>query len=64
MDEIAAQAEAHGAMVVSPPANMPWNARECTIEDSDGYRLTFTEPVNMGRNFDEVIEEARKAEVG
>ena len=64
VDEIAAQAAAHGARVASPPANMPWNARECTIEDPDGYRLTFSEPINIGRNFDEVIDEARKAEVG
>lgn len=64
VDEIAAQAEAHGAWVASPPTDMPWNARECTIEDPDGYRLTFTEPINMNRNFDEVIDEARKAEVG
>ena len=44
--------------------DMPWNARECTIEDPDGYRLTFTEPINIDRNFDDVIEEAKKAEVG
>ena len=64
VDEIAAQAEAHGARLAVPPTDMPWNARECTIEDPDGYRVTFSEPINIGRNFDEVIEEARKAEVG
>jgi uncharacterized glyoxalase superfamily protein PhnB len=63
VDGIAAQAAAHGANIVAPPADMPWNARECTIEDPDGYRLIFTEPVNMGRSFDEVIEQASKAEV-
>ncbi|MEO8289232.1 MAG: VOC family protein [Chloroflexota bacterium] len=63
VDDIAAQAEAYGANIVAPPADMPWNTRECTIEDPDGYRLIFTEPINMGRSFDEVIEQAGKAEV-
>lgn len=62
VDDIAAQAEAHGAHIIAPPAAMPWNSRECTIEDPDGYRLTFSEPINIGRNFDEVIKEASKAE--
>lgn len=62
VDSIAAQAEAHGAHIVAPPAAMPWNARECTIEDPDGYRLVFSEPINIGRNFDEVIKEAIEAE--
>jgi uncharacterized glyoxalase superfamily protein PhnB len=58
VDEIAAQARASGAHITAPPTDMPWNARECTIEDPDGYRLTFTEPINIGRQFEEVIKEA------
>ncbi|MDQ6693453.1 MAG: VOC family protein [Chloroflexota bacterium] len=61
VDEIAARAEARGAKIVAPPAQMPWNARECTIEDPDGYRLVFSEPINMNRDFSSVIEEAGKA---
>ncbi len=62
VDDISAQAEAHGAHIIAPPAAMPWNARECTIEDPDGYRLTFSEPINMSRSFDDVIAETVKAE--
>lgn len=62
VDEIAAQAEAHGAHIITPPTDMPWNARECTIEDPDGYRLTFTQPINLGRSFDEVIQKVRESE--
>ena len=39
VDAIAAQATAAGATIVAPPATMPWNARECTVADPDGYRL-------------------------
>lgn len=60
VDEIAARAEAAGAHIITPPGNRPWNARDCTIEDPDGYRLTFTEPINIGRSFDEVIENAKR----
>ncbi len=62
VDEIAARAEAFGSHIVAPPADMAWNARECTIEDPDGYRLTFSEPVNMDRSFSDVIDEASGSE--
>jgi|SRR6476469_4838866 uncharacterized glyoxalase superfamily protein PhnB len=63
VDEIAERAIAYGAKIAMPPTDMPWNARECTIEDPDGYKLNFTQPINLGRNFDEVIAEAREAEL-
>jgi uncharacterized glyoxalase superfamily protein PhnB len=64
VDAIAVQAQAAGATLVQPPTDMPWNARECTIADPDGYHLTFTEPINIGRSFDEVIAQAAQAEIG
>jgi catechol 2,3-dioxygenase-like lactoylglutathione lyase family enzyme len=60
VDEIAARAEAAGATIVSPPGDRPWNARDCTIADPDGYQLTFSEPINIGRSFDAVVENARR----
>jgi uncharacterized glyoxalase superfamily protein PhnB len=63
VDDIAAQAQAAGATIVTPPTDMPWNARECTIADPDGYHLTFSEPINIGRSFDDVIARASQAEV-
>ena len=62
VDEIAAQAEKAGAHIVAPPADMPWNTRECTIADPDGYHLTFTQVINMHRSFDDVIQQAANAE--
>lgn len=43
-DEVAARATGIGATIVEPPADRPWNAREVTLADPDGYRLTFTAP--------------------
>jgi catechol 2,3-dioxygenase-like lactoylglutathione lyase family enzyme len=63
VDEIAARAEGHGAHIFAPPADMPWNARECTIEDPDGFRLTFSQPINIGRKFEDVIAEATGKEI-
>jgi uncharacterized glyoxalase superfamily protein PhnB len=63
VDEIAARAEGHGAHIFAPPADMPWNARECTIEDPDGFRLTFSQPINIGRKFEDVIAEATRKEI-
>lgn len=61
VDEIAERAEAAGSKILASPAATPWNTRECTISDPDGYRLTFTEPINTVRSFDEVIREAAQA---
>ena len=62
VDDIAAQAAAAGATVAAPPADMPWNARECTIQDPDGYRLTFSQPINIHREFSDVLDAVRKAD--
>ena len=43
-DEVAARAAELGATIVEPPTDRPWNAREVTLADPDGYRLTFTAP--------------------
>lgn len=42
VEELAAKFVAAGAHVVEGPVDKPWNAREVTIEDPDGYRLTFS----------------------
>jgi uncharacterized glyoxalase superfamily protein PhnB len=62
VDAIAAQAAAAGATIAAPPADMPWNARECTIQDPDGYRLTFSQPINIRREFNDVLDSVRKAD--
>jgi hypothetical protein len=42
--------------------DQPWNVREVTVLDPDGYRLIFTMPINLNLSFDEVIQRVRKDE--
>src|SRR5689334_4160929 len=43
-DDVAERARSAGAEVAEGPIDRPWNARDVTILDPDGYRLTFTAP--------------------
>jgi len=52
--EIAVQAAAAGAPVEGP-IERPWNVRDVTIIDPDGYRLRFSEVVDSDKRFDEVV---------
>jgi len=59
VDAVAERAARHGARIVTPPGNRPWNARDFTVEDPDGFRLTFTMgPVDPGPGIDEVAARA------
>jgi uncharacterized glyoxalase superfamily protein PhnB len=61
MDAFAKHARENGANVVGP-VNQPWNVREVTIFDPDGYKLIFTMPINLNLSFDEVIDRVKTAE--
>ena len=63
VDELASRARAAGANVLEGPIDRPWNARDVTIADPDGYRLNFTGPSsNAARmSFDEVMQRARES---
>jgi catechol 2,3-dioxygenase-like lactoylglutathione lyase family enzyme len=39
---LAARASAHGDNTVDGPRDTPWNTREVTVTDPDGYRIVFT----------------------
>jgi uncharacterized glyoxalase superfamily protein PhnB len=58
VDAFAEQARAGGAHIVSGPLDQPWNVRELTILDPDGYQLVFTTPLNTNLGFDEVVKRA------
>jgi catechol 2,3-dioxygenase-like lactoylglutathione lyase family enzyme len=58
VDMLAEHAKAKGANIISGPLDQPWNVREMTILDPDGYRLVFTAPLNIGLGFDEVVNRA------
>jgi catechol 2,3-dioxygenase-like lactoylglutathione lyase family enzyme len=57
IDTFAKQAREKGANVIGP-VDQPWNVREVTVLDPDGYRLVFTVPLNLNLSFDEVIEQS------
>ena len=55
---LAAQARQHTAHVTGP-IEQPWNIRELTVLDPDGYRLIFTTPIDVTARFDDVIERTK-----
>jgi catechol 2,3-dioxygenase-like lactoylglutathione lyase family enzyme len=61
IDAFAQHAREHGANV-SGPIDRPWNVREVTVLDPDGYRLVFTVPININMKFDEMLERVQKEE--
>ncbi len=63
-DEVAERASAAGARIVEGPIDRPWNTREITILDPDGYRLNFTAPHpdvvrNGSGSLEDVVERMR-----
>ena len=47
---------------VAGPVDQPWNVREVTILDPDGYKLIFSMPINLNLSFEEVIERTKNEE--
>jgi uncharacterized glyoxalase superfamily protein PhnB len=59
VDELAERARREGARILSEPKDQPWNARDFSVADPDGFRLNFTQgPVKPGLAMDEVIRRA------
>jgi uncharacterized glyoxalase superfamily protein PhnB len=56
MDAFAKHARENGATVTGP-IDQPWNVREVTVIDPDGYRLIFTVPLNANLAFEDVVEQ-------
>lgn len=54
IEAFAKHARENGANVTGP-VDQPWNVREVTIVDPDGYRLIFMVPINVNLSFDEVV---------
>ena len=42
LDALAERAKKAGAVFVQEPGDRPWNARDFTVADPDGFALTFT----------------------
>ncbi|MGD0191958.1 MAG: VOC family protein [Rhizomicrobium sp.] len=53
VDALAERASKHGGVVTQAPGDRPWNARDFTVADPDGYALTFTfGPLNRDMTMD------------
>ncbi len=60
VDEVAERARRHGAEIVAEPEDKPWNAREFTVADPDGFRLTFTQGPLEARSIDDIVAAAQR----
>ncbi len=45
IDALAARVRAHGGTLVTEPADMPWGARACRVQDPDGFLFAISSPV-------------------
>jgi uncharacterized glyoxalase superfamily protein PhnB len=61
MDAFAKHVRGRGANVTGP-IDRPWNVREITVQDPDGYQLIFTMPINLNLSFEEVIDRVKEDE--
>jgi uncharacterized glyoxalase superfamily protein PhnB len=62
VDALAERARQHGAKILSEPKDQPWNARDFSVADPEGFHLTFTQgPVKPGLGMDEVVRRASRA---
>ncbi len=56
VDDLAERARSRGARLLSEPKDRPWNARDFSVADPDGFVLTFTQgPVERGLGMDRII---------
>ncbi len=56
LDALAERARAKGAVFLQEPGDRPWNARDFTIADPDGFALTFTiGPLKANLSIGEVL---------
>lgn len=61
LDAIADRAKANGASLLREPGDRPWNARDFTLADPDGFVLTFTMgPLKGDMTMDQVVANVRR----
>jgi catechol 2,3-dioxygenase-like lactoylglutathione lyase family enzyme len=62
LDALAERARANGATVLREPGDRPWNARDFSIADPDGYQLIFTMgPLNRDLDIGQVVDNVRRS---
>jgi uncharacterized glyoxalase superfamily protein PhnB len=63
VDDVAERARRFGARLETEPKNQPWNVRDFSIRDPDGFVLTFTQgPVEPDLGMDAIIQRSMDAE--
>ncbi len=60
VDNLAARIVSKGCTVANGPIDQPWNVREITVIDPDGYRLVFTQQINRQMSMDDVMNSIKK----
>lgn len=61
LNALAERARAAGARFVQEPGDRPWNARDFTIADPDGFALTFSfGPLRQNFSMDDLAKSVRK----
>ncbi|MFL5238818.1 MAG: VOC family protein [Rhizomicrobium sp.] len=61
LNALAGRARAAGARFVQEPGDRPWNARDFTVADPDGFALTFSfGPLKRNLSMDDVAKSVRK----
>lgn len=63
VDDFAAEIRSKGAHIISGPVDQPWNAREVTLLDQDGYRLTFTGPIDKQMSMEDVVKNVKQTSI-
>lgn len=61
IEALAKRARAQNAQVIGP-LEQPWNVRELTVIDPDGYQLVFSVPVNTSLGFNQMLERVIRSE--
>jgi len=56
VDELAERVRARGDQIAEGPVTQPWNTREFTVRDPNGYTLTFFQQADQSLSFDQVVE--------
>lgn len=58
VDNLAARIVSRGS-TTNGPVDQPWNAREITVLDPDGYRLVFTQPIDKHKSMEELVDNVK-----
>jgi len=58
VDDLVPKLQRFGGKVIDGPADRPWNARELVVEDPNGYRLCFSQPI-AEKDLEEVMSDMK-----